>query len=105
MPIEGLKTLEGPATSASRSDANVPSRGSNVPRSSRPTSERIENLRGQFAIAAAAHTAANAAITPAQNDYTHAMRVANENVVDEDTINAQPEEDRAAFIRAAGRIL
>ena len=49
----------------------------------------------------AAHTAANAAVAPAQAEYTHALRVANESAITEDMVNAQPEDDRVTFRRVA----
>ena len=74
IPTRGRARPEGPATSTSRSDANVPTRGSNVPvGSQRSIGERTNNLRNQFQTAMTAHTAANAAIAPARNAFTRAI--------------------------------
>ena len=55
----------------------------------------------------AAHTAANAAIAPARNIYTHAMQTANDSRVDEggEQLVAMPPAEQAAFIKANKGIL
>jgi hypothetical protein len=98
----------GPATSTSRSDANVPTRGSNVPvRSQRSIGERTDILTRQLTTAMAAHSAANAAIVPAHNLYTRALKTANDSHVDEDgeQIAAMSPAEQAAFIKASKIIL
>jgi hypothetical protein len=69
IPTRSQPRPEGPGTSTSRSDANVPARqGSNVPvRSQRSIGERTDTLTRQLATAMSAHSAANAAIVPARD--------------------------------------
>jgi hypothetical protein len=79
----------GPAHSTSRSDANIPTRGSNVPTGSqRSTGERIICLRAQLPVVMAAHVVSQAAIPLALAAYNTAMAAATECRIDNSAAEA-----------------